>query len=161
MGGTLIAQDTNGLEAVKNTADFAGVTASLGPISVANENQWKGKNGKWYNNIWGGNQHSGGRTDVLKRADTIKAAGQGLFFVSAAISTIQLVDSYQNGDNFGVAKAALDMGWGAAATFGGTVGAAGYVSYSISSALIDNYPAVRSVTVTPVVNALCYMSGNC
>ncbi len=64
------------------------------------------------------------------------------------------------GDNFGILKSASDIGWGTAATFGGTVGLAGGVSY-FGTSLILNIPAVKAVTVTPMSNGLCWATSNC
>lgn len=141
-------------------AAVGGIATSLGEYSRAFDDLWRGKNGKWYSLDWGGNQWTGARSNALEAAGRFRAATTGLFAVGTALSVLDGARAYSSGDGLGVARAAMDTGWGAAGTFGGPVGFAGAAGYTATSLLIRN-PSVYSVTVTPIVDGLCYMSSGC
>ncbi|EPJ47149.1 MAG: hypothetical protein OFPII_15000 [Osedax symbiont Rs1] len=152
----------NGAQILSNAVNGSGLfsSAALLKFISGNGQQWKGKNGQWYSILWGGNQWAGGRSEILRRAKRIRAAGQGFFVLGTGLSLYEGANAFSNGDNFGILKSASDIGWGTAATFGGTVGLAGGVSY-FGTSLILNIPAVKAVTVTPMSNGLCWATSNC
>lgn len=87
-----------------------GLTASNG--------YWLGKNGKYYPERWGGNQHTGSRAGAFKAANFYKNARRAAIFVSAGIGIYSTIEGYQaDGGQFGYnAKMA------AASSVGGIVG---------------------------------------
>lgn len=108
----------------------------------------------------GGNQWTGARSNVLAKANQIKAAGQGLFLVGLGLSGVEAHQAYKQGNSLGLVKVGSDIGWGSAATFGGSVGLVGGTVYFGTSYLV-NIPAVNGVTIQPIVDGLCAASGNC
>lgn len=146
--------------AVRTVADANGMIAGTRQNHLAYGGMWRGSNGKLYSESWGGNQHTGARSAVLQEAHGLRVAGQGLFLVSSGISLYEGAGALQRGDGFGVTKAGVDIGWGAAATFGGPVGLVGGSVYTGTSLLIT-IPTVRQHTVEPVTDGMCWASGNC
>lgn len=80
--------------------------------------QWLGKNGKYYNNSWGGNQYTGGRSGAFKAASTYKWAGIGTVIATGIIGGIEVYNGYQkDGGKFG-----YNANNAAAQTIGGIAG---------------------------------------
>ncbi|GGH20551.1 hypothetical protein GCM10011418_25860 [Sphingobacterium alkalisoli] len=57
--------------------DYAGGFYGAFGTAVAPGNQWLGKNGKYYNSSWGGNQYTGSRSGAYRAAGMYKWAGRG------------------------------------------------------------------------------------
>ena len=65
-------------------------------------NQWLGNNGKYYNNSWGGNQYTGGRSGAFEAAKNYKWAGKAVLGVTAIIGVVETYHGYQaDGGEFG------------------------------------------------------------
>ncbi|PIW04745.1 MAG: hypothetical protein COW40_08260, partial [Cytophagales bacterium CG17_big_fil_post_rev_8_21_14_2_50_40_13] len=99
-----------------------GLIYGVGENVIYNGSTWLGKNGKFNSVSWGGNQWTGGRSAALTASKTWKIAGRGVFFVGAGISFYEGVVAYQSGDNAALAKAGVDLFFGAVGTFGGPIG---------------------------------------
>ena len=152
----------NGYSVLSNLTNGSGLFSSAALLNFLSNDglQWKGKNGKWNRIGWGGNGSTGARSEIIRRANKIKAAGQGFFVLGTSLSLYEGANAFSNGNAFGVLKSGVDIGWGTAASFGGGVGLAGGGAYYLTS-LLQNIPAFRDSTVTPLTNGLCYVSGNC
>jgi len=100
----------------------AGFVSTAGEYSNVINGSWRGVNGKWNSLEWGGNQWTGARANALSKAGYFKLASRGLFVVGTGISLYQGGDALLNGNYAGAAKSGLDIGMGAFATFGGTLG---------------------------------------
>ncbi len=144
----------------KTFLDTNGAAAGVAQNRLVSNGSWRGANGKMYDLRWGGNQHTGARRLVLQEANVYRAAGQGMFLVSSGLSIYEGAEAVQNGDGFGVVRAGVDIGWGAAATFGGPVGLAGGIAYTGTSILVT-IPSVHRYTVGPVTDAMCWAGGSC
>ncbi len=78
-----------------------GIFGSMEGLSASN-GYWLGKNGKYYPERWGGNQHTGSRAGAFKAANFYKNAGRAAIFVSAAIGVYSTIEGYQaDGGQFG------------------------------------------------------------
>ncbi len=122
--------------------------------------RWRGKNWKWNRIGWGGNQSTGRRTEMLRRARRIQAAGIGFYGVGTVLSVYQGYDASQRGDVAGAAIAGVDVAYGSLATFGGTPGFLASLPY-FGASLLVNIPSVRRVTVEPIAEGICRISGDC
>lgn len=70
--------------------------------AVTPGDQWLGKNGKYYNNSWGGNRYTGSRLGALKAASRYKIAGGATIIATAIIGGIETYQGYQiDGNQFG------------------------------------------------------------
>jgi hypothetical protein len=108
----------------------AGVASGIGEYSNEAAGYWRGINNKWYSTGWGGNQYTGGRSLVLKKAGIFRLAGRGVFGVSAGLSLVQAGTG-----TISKTKAAVDIGFGAISTFGGIPGLAVGTGYFVLDAL--------------------------
>jgi hypothetical protein len=135
----------------------SGAENSLISSKTGPNGWWQGSNGRWYPPTWEGTSLSGYKSALDSTLNGLKLAGQGLWGVGLALSGADFYDAYKSNNNFGMADAFMDSGWGTAATFGGWVGFAGGASYFATSMLIG-IPAVYDVTVTPIVGGMCYLS---
>ena len=114
-------------------SDIEGeIFGGLEMTAVTKTNRWLGKNGKYYNNSWGGNQYTGSRSGAFRAARAYKWAGRATVGVSVLIGVAETYDGYQmDGGRFGynAQSAALGSvgsfagGW-AGAEAGASVGAA-------------------------------------
>lgn len=91
-----------------------------------------GKNGKYYNKTWGGNQYTGSRSGAFKSARVYKWAGKATVGASIIIGGIETFNGYQmDGGQFGynaqsaAAQTLGGIGGGIAGTaLGAEIGAA-------------------------------------
>ncbi len=96
------AQSGGGWDNSKLALDIGG--GIYGALETASRpgNQWLGKNGKYYNNSWGGNQYTGGRSGAFKAASNYKLAGRATVIATAIIGGIETYNGYQmDGGQFG------------------------------------------------------------
>ncbi len=70
---------------------------------------WLGKNFKYYNSSWGGNQWTGARSSVMNNVKALKIGARFTFAIGAFISLFEGVSSYSRGDTTGSLKAGLDL----------------------------------------------------
>jgi len=100
--------------------------------AVTPGDQWLGKNGKYYNNSWGGNRYTGSRSGAFAASNTYKWAGRGVVGAEAIIGGVLVYNGYlMDGGQFGYnanlagasATGGIIGGW-AGAEAGATVGAA-------------------------------------
>lgn len=96
-----------------------------------------------------------------KALQALRTAGAGLFVFGSSVSLIHGAQAFRRGDSFGVGKSAVDVGFGAAGFFGGSVGAVGAITYGGASAIINFVPGAYNYSVGPIVDAACSMSGDC
>jgi hypothetical protein len=76
---------------------YGGLRATVTPGS-----KWLGKNGKYYDNSWGGNQHTGSRSGAFKAANAYKWAGRATVGVSALVGVVETYNGIQvDGGKFG------------------------------------------------------------
>ena len=69
---------------------------------TSSQGKWLGKNGKYYNNSWGGNRYTGSRTGAFKVSNQYKVAGYSVLGVSAVLGGIETYQGYQkDGGQFG------------------------------------------------------------
>lgn len=94
------------------------------PYFQSHENQWHGKNGKWYplEQKFHGNQYTGSKAKILSKADNLSKFGKVCFGVGTVISFYQFNEARENNDPLGQAKAVADVTIGIISTFGGPVG---------------------------------------
>ena len=70
--------------------------------TVTTGNQWLGKNGRYYNNSWGGNQYTGSRSGAYKAAGMYKWAGRSTIIASVLVGGMEAYRGYQmDGGQFG------------------------------------------------------------
>ncbi|MFA9192505.1 hypothetical protein AAGV28_14095 [Flavobacterium sp. FZUC8N2.13] len=104
-------------------------------------NQWLGKNGKYYNNSWGGNQYTGSRAGAYVAASNYKWAGGAALGAGVLLSGIDTYNAYQlDGKRFGynAQRAAVSATGG---IIGGWAGAeAGAYSFGIIGGMIGGPP---------------------
>ncbi|QIB64759.1 RHS repeat domain-containing protein [Kineobactrum salinum] len=105
---------SNGFGVLSNLVNANGLFSSAALLNFISSDgrQWKGKNSKWNSMSWGGNQWTGARSEFLRRAAKIKAAGQGFFVLGKSLSLYEGVKAFSNGDSFGVLQSAINIGWG-------------------------------------------------
>ena len=115
--------------------------------------QWQGRNSKWYRLGWGGNQHTGGRSLAVGRANSFRFLGRASFFASAGISGYQLYQNTRQGNYGGAGKSVLDAGMAYVGTFGGPKGLAVSSAYFAIDTFIGweagparTYPHSRNMT---------------
>jgi RHS repeat-associated protein len=86
----------------KMALDISNATYGALESTTASGGKWLGKNGKYYNNSWGGNGATGGRSGALKAAGNYKWAGRATIGVSAGIGIVETVNGYEmDGNQFG------------------------------------------------------------
>lgn len=109
-------------------SNIAATFAGIAEFSNVSSGYWRGLNGKWYvinGSRFFGNQWTGSKLDALSRARGFKVAGRFLFYAGALNTTYQ----YRQGNISGT-KAAFDIGFSAAGTFGGPWGIGANAIYS-------------------------------
>ena len=86
----------------KLALDIGGGTyRALGDLT-SSQGQWLGKNGKYYNNSWGGNQYTGSRSGAFKAVRSYKLVGKAVIGVSTVIGVAETFNGYQaDGGRFG------------------------------------------------------------
>lgn len=112
----------NSLYMVSTGLNAASFAVSAGEYANVINGSWRGVNGKWYSTSWQGNQWTGARSSAISKSGVFKLAGRGIFVVSTGISLYEGGDALLNGDYASAAKAGLDIGMGAFATFAGPPG---------------------------------------
>ena len=108
-----------------------GVLGVLQGFSASN-GYWLGDNGKYYNEGWGGNQHTGPRSGAFNAAKSYKIGGKGLTIIEAGIGIYATREGYKkDGGHFGyhaqhaAVSSAAGIGLGiAGAKAGAAMGAA-------------------------------------
>ena len=84
---------------------------------------WKGKNGIWYSQKWGGNGATGGRLKFAAESSEVAGKiGRGLFFVGAAFSAAHMAEGLIDRDYNKAVLGAADLGAGVLGEFGGPLG---------------------------------------
>ncbi|MBA0883037.1 hypothetical protein [Flavobacterium undicola] len=79
----------------------AGIYGALETTATPGD-QWLGKNGKYYNNSWGGNQYTGSRVGAFEAASNYKWAGRVALGAGIIISGVKTYNAYQlDGRHFG------------------------------------------------------------
>ncbi len=110
-------------EAIEGVSLEAAARAmALRELSRVHGGMWKGKNGKWNLNGWGGNGATGGRNAVKKSAERLKIIGRGFFLVGTGISAVQGGADIAHGDYAGAEKSGLDIGMSTLGELGGPPG---------------------------------------
>ena len=91
-----------GFDGTKSALDYAGGFYGAFGRAVAPGNQWLGKNGKYYNSSWGGNQYTGSRSGAYRAAGMYKWAGRGTVVASVLVGGVETYRGYQvDGGQFG------------------------------------------------------------
>lgn len=110
---------------------------------VSSEDQWLGKNGKYYSNSWGGNQYTGSRSEAFQAANNYKWAGTATLGLSALSGSIETYNGYQKDKGqFGYNAQSAAFGT-AGSLLGGWLGTeAGAWSFGIAGGLIGGPPGV-------------------
>lgn len=99
-----------------------GVYGSL-QTAVAPGSIWLGKNGKYYNRSWGGNQYTGSRSGALKAASRYRWAGRATIGTSILIGGVEAYTGYHmDGGQFGYNSSLATIST-AGSIFGGWAGA--------------------------------------
>lgn len=107
-----------GFDGTKSALDYAGGFYGAFGTAVAPGNQWLGKNGKYYNSSWGGNQYTGSRSGAYRAAGMYKWAGRGTVVASVLVGGVETYRGYQmDGGQFG-----YNAQRAAASSAGGLVG---------------------------------------
>jgi hypothetical protein len=119
LAGTLIFAGNTG----------AGITQHTSIRVVNGQQQWRGRNGRWYSDSWGGNGATGGRNAVRTAGKAASRAGAGFALLSGGLSMAQMYESAANDDSQGVAWAALDLVVTGVGILGGPVGFGISVAY--------------------------------
>jgi RHS repeat-associated protein len=116
---------------------------------------WRGANGQMLRPGWGGNGATASRSLAMERAGALGRFGKILGGAGMVVSIVQGAQAYKRGDKPGVIKATIDLGFGAAGTFGGPYGAGASAVYFGVDATVG-WPAVSRqvnnhpmITVTP------------
>ncbi len=69
---------------------------------VRPQNKWLGKNGKYYDISWGGNQYTGSRSGAFRAANIYKLGGRLTLATSALIGVAETFNGYEmDGGQFG------------------------------------------------------------
>lgn len=93
--GGMAQSGGGGWDNSKLALDIGGGIYGALQTTVRPGDQWLGKNGKYYNNSWGGNQYTGGRSGAFKAASAYKWAGRATVGVSVLIGVAETVNGYQ------------------------------------------------------------------
>lgn len=146
--GFLDRMYANGKETLANAKtamDIGGGIYGALETAVRPGNKWLGKNGKYYNKSWGGNQHTGSRSGAFKAASNYKWAGRATVGVSALIGVAETYNGYQmDGGQFGYNAQSAVFGT-TGSLIGGWAGAkAGAYTFGIAGGLVGG-PAGASV----------------
>jgi len=125
----------------KLALDIGGGIYGALQTTVRPGDQWLGKNGKYYNNSWWGNQFTGSRSGAFKAASNYKWAGRATIGVSALIGVSETVNGYQmDGGQFGYNAQSAAFGT-TGSLIGGWAGAkAGAFSLGIVGGMIGGPP---------------------
>ena len=128
-------------EKSKLLLDIGGGIYGALQTTVRPGDKWLGKNGKYYNTSWGGNQYTGSRSGAFKAASNYKWAGRAVLGTSIIIGGIETVNGYQkDGGQFGYNAQSAAFGT-AGSIAGGLAGAeAGAWSFGIAGGLIGGPP---------------------
>ena len=117
----LLSNKAFGLEDAYSLGMTAGgFFAGAKEMSYVYGGSWKGKNGKWNNLSWGGNQYTGARRVAVSKANIYNGIGKGLFWINLAVNTIQGFYDYRNVDKW--THIGLNTTFGIVSTWGGIPG---------------------------------------
>jgi RHS repeat-associated protein len=145
----LLSQWDDYLDYVKENGDLDIWGISLGVYNLslsAGENilygrlpKWAGGKGWWlgenlkYNRIgWGGNQHTGARSEAKAISSKLRVATKVLGVTTTIISGYQAYNDFKHGNTRAGVVHSIDAVMGAVGTFGGPIGAAVSGLYFIS-----------------------------
>jgi len=123
------------LSIARNGAGFADFAFGAGQFSNVANGQWRGANGKWYSQVWGGNQWTGPRSAAINSAKAFEIAGRASLVLGLTVNGAQGAHAALNNDTFGAAGAGIDATIGLATALGGPVGwaiGAGYFGLEYS-----------------------------
>jgi hypothetical protein len=148
----------------KLSLDIGGGIFGALETTVRPGDLWLGKNGKYYNNSWGGNQYTGSRSGAFKAASNYKWAGRAVLGASVIIGGTETINGFQkDGGRFGYNAQSAAFGT-AGSIVGGWAGAeAGAWSFGIAGGLIGGPPgAVIGAVIGGFVGGLGggYLGGN-
>ncbi|UBM60048.1 hypothetical protein LAG90_05235 [Marinilongibacter aquaticus] len=146
-----IAQNRASWDKSKYTLDIGGGIYGALETASAPSNQWLGKNGKYYDKLWGGNQYTGSRLGALRAASRYKVAGSVTMLATAIIGGVETYNGYQvDGGRFGynaqIAAAQTVGGIGGGiggatlgAQIGGALGAFFFGAGAVSGAILGGF----------------------
>lgn len=133
-------------------ATVAGLVAGVGNTvgdGLAFNNRmwgyWKGRNGKWNKDTWGGNGATGGRSVAFSRAAAWKFLGTAGAVSGIVISSSTIVGALANGRPNDVPKPVLDIGVTGWSVVTGPPGWVVGTSYFLIDATIGWGPALESM----------------
>ena len=133
----------------------AGFENTLGDGLAFNNRMWgfwKGKNGRWYSDAWGGNGATGGRSVAFFRASGWKFLGTAGAVTSVMFSTGAIVQAVNNDRKQDIPKPALDIGM---VGYGAVTGPPGWIlgtGYFLIDATVGWGPALDSLGRTTEEN---------
>lgn len=143
-----------GFDGTKSALDIGGSLYDGAKILMNPSGYWLGKNGKYYNSSWGGNQYTGGRSGAYRAAGMYKWAGKATTTASVVVGVIEIYRGYQmDGGTLGYnaqlasgkmagALAGAWLGAKAGSLAGGAVGSALFGAGAIPGALIGGISGV-------------------
>ncbi|MFZ4863216.1 hypothetical protein ACL9RF_13650 [Sphingobacterium sp. Mn56C] len=143
-----------GFDGTKSALDIGGALYGGAGTLTNPSGYWLGKNGKYYNSSWGGNQYTGGLSGAYRAAGMYKWAGRATVAATVLGGGIEAYRGYQmDGGTFGYnaqlasgklagALAGAWLGAKAGSVGGGVVGSAFFGVGAVPGALIGGVSGV-------------------
>ena len=141
----LLSNKTFGLEDAYSLGMTAGgFFAGAKEMSYVYGGSWKGKNGKWNNLSWGGNQYTGARRVAVSKANIYNGIGKGLFVLDVIVNGVEIARTNE------VVIPSIKIGISTISTFGGLPGMfIGGVYYMMSLGDRPAHPIRIDKTIAP------------
>jgi RHS repeat-associated protein len=155
-GVVAISAGSDSLYWLSNGLNAASFAFGSGELSRVRNGSWRGKNGKWNSLTWGGNQHTGSRSAVIRATNALKIAGRASLAGALTMSAIEGASAFGRQDSYGVANAGIDATMGFVGAFGGLPGLVISGLYFLTDATIG-----MDTFSIPVTNIMCYATGDC
>ena len=122
-----------------------GIFAGAKELSYVSGGSWKGKNGKWNNLSWGGNQYTGARRIAVSKANLYKGIGRGLFVIDTFKNINDMIKTHE------LTIPSMNIAINAISTFGGIPGMfiGGVYYYIMTFDSRPVYPLKVNKTIAP------------
>ena len=96
-----------------------GTYTGIKAYSLVHDGMWRGMDGKWYKTSWGGNQYTGTRGTVTKKALRLEKIGKYIFGLDAIINGVVIWNNISEKDYQFISQSSANIVFGYISTYGG------------------------------------------
>ena len=112
-----------------------GTYTGIKAYSRVHDGMWRGMDGKWYKTSWGGNQYTGARSTVMKKALRLEKIGKYMFCLDAVINGVVIWNNASENNYELIFQSSANIVFGYISTYGGPPGMiVGTMYYSMTFA---------------------------